>query len=184
MSTQAKDEMNVPIALSAFRDKCVHTQPQSAASDCGGREVPSIHTQPQSAASDCGGREVPSVHTQPQSGSLLASLTALTRAPRLVSTPVTSLQIQTLLRLALAGRGRRTRVTTRTISGPGSKPPAWPWGLFPDRYLSGMRSDPLAPAQRVPHLNPAFIGVPRLLHRPSLLTGTLLRLPHRLRALC
>ena len=111
---------------------------------------------------------------------LLTCLTyALTRTPRLVSTPDTSLQIQTLLHLTHADRGHHTRVTTCTVSGTGSTPlPGLGFfshglrlscrmvglALMQVTYLcvrlpllSGMRSDPLAPAQGVPYPNPAFI---------------------------
>ena len=49
--------------------------------------------------------------------------------------------------------------------------------------LSGVRSDPLALAQGVPYPNPVLLECPVLCTaRPF--TGTILRLPHRLRALC
>ena len=101
--------------------------------------------------------------------------------------PVTSLQIQSLLRLTPAGRGDLTfRVTTHTVTGTG-------FDLLPDLGvfshclclrrrlaglaimrvthlgvwlppLSGIRPDPLAQVQGAPYPSLALLRVPRLLH--------------------
>ena len=64
-------------------------------------------------------------------------------------------------------------------------PPGWACSYASDklRFLSGMRSDPLAPAQGIQYPNPVLLGCPVLCTaRPF--KGTILHQPHRLRALC
>ena len=104
--------------------------------------------------------------------------------------PVTTLQIQSLLHLTPAGRGDRiTRVMTCMVTGTGFDPlpglGVFPHGLcLPHRLaglaitrvthlgvwlllLSGLRPGPLAQAQGAPYQSPALLRVPRLLHRLS-----------------
>ena len=108
------------------------------------------------------------------------------------------------MRLTPAGRGSLTRVTPRTFRV-GIRPLPFP-GVFPHGMLlprrlvglalirvtthgirlpllSGVRSDPPAPAQGVPYRNPVLLECPVLCtSRP--LTGTIPRLPHGLQGLC
>ena len=98
------------------------------------------------------------------------------------------------------GRGSRTRVTPRTVSGMGfdpclalgfppwhapSPPPGWSCSHTSDkpRRSAPASSDPLAPAQGVPYPNPVFLECPVLCTAHPLM-GTIVRLPHRFLVLC